>query len=254
MSATVTSLVVACGVFLAGYCALVFFPKLPTHHRTNETRDVVRLGIGIVSLLTSLVLGLLIASAKSTFDATDSQMRAYAADFIVLDQVLRNYGPEADGVRNVLRVYVDRAIRSIWPEEAAGPALPVEDEMAGNMLDRVMQSVLALKATNPDQDWLRQQALGTVSRLIQTRWSLLVNENGTISPVILEVVVTWIMVIFASFGLNAPYNGTVVGAFLICALSIGASVFLIQELDAPLNGVIAISAVPMKHAQAHLGR
>ena len=90
-----------------------------------------RLGIGIVSLLTSLVLGLLIASAKSTFDTTDSQMRAYAADFIVLDQVLRNYGPEADGVRNVLRVYVDRAIRSIWPEEAAGPALPVEDEMAG---------------------------------------------------------------------------------------------------------------------------
>jgi len=63
MSATVTSLVVACGVFLAGYCALVFFPKLPTHHRTNETRDVVRLGIGIVSLLTSLVLGLLIALA-----------------------------------------------------------------------------------------------------------------------------------------------------------------------------------------------
>src|SRR5580704_2465158 len=88
MSATVTSLLVAGGVFLAGYCALVFFPKLPTHRRTNETRDVVRLGIGIVSLLTSLVLGLLIASAKSTFDTNDSQMRSYAADFIVLDQTL----------------------------------------------------------------------------------------------------------------------------------------------------------------------
>ena len=59
---------------------------------------------------------------------------------------------------------------------------------------------------------------------------------------------------FASFGLNAPYNGTVVGAFLICALSIGASVFLIQELDAPLNGVIVISAEPMKNAQSHLGQ
>jgi hypothetical protein len=254
MSATVTSLVVASGVFLAGFCALVFFPKLPTHHRTNETRDVVRLGIGIVSLLTSLVLGLLIASAKSTFDTTDGQMRAYAADFIVLDQVLRNYGPEADGVRSVLRVYVDRVIRSIWPGETTGEAVRLEEDMTGGMLDRVMQSVLALKATNPDQVWLRQQALGTVSRLIQTRWSLLVNQNGTISPVILEVVVTWIMVIFASFGLNAPYNGTVVGAFLICALSIGASVFLIQELDAPLNGVIVISAEPMKNAQAHLGQ
>jgi hypothetical protein len=254
MSATVTSLVVAGSVFLAGYCALVFFPKLPTHHRTNETRDVVRLGIGIVSLLTSLVLGLLIASAKSTFDTNDSQMRSYAADFIVLDQTLRNYGPEADPVRNVLRIYIDRTIRSIWPDEAAGPALPAEDTVAGGMLDRVMQSVLALKAANPDQAWLRQQALGTVAQLIQIRWSLLVNQNGTISPVILEVVVTWIMVIFASFGLNAPYNGTVVGAFLICALSIGASVFLIQELDTPLNGVIAVSSEPMKNAQAHLGQ
>jgi len=171
-----------------------------------------------------------------------------AADFIVLDQVLRNYGPEADGVRSVLRVYVDRVIRSLWPGETPGAAMRLEEDMTGGMLDRVRQSVLALKATNPDQVWLRQQALGTVSRLIQTRWSLLVNQNGTISPVILEFVVTW-MVIFASFGLNAPYNGTVVGAFLICALSIGASVFLIQELDAPLNGVIVISAEPMKNAQ-----
>ena len=135
-----------------------------------------------------------------------------------MDQVLRNYGPEADGVRSVLRVYVDRVIRSIWPEEMPGVPVRLEEDMTGSMLDESMQSVLALKATNPDQVWLRQQALGTVSRLIQTRWSLLVNQNGTISPVILEVVVTWIMVIFASFGLNAPYNGTVVGAFLTCTV------------------------------------
>ena len=254
MSATATSLLVAAGVFASGYCALVFFPKLPDHHRTNETRDVVRLSIGMVSLLTSLVLGLLVASAKNTFDTTDHDMRAYAADFIVLDQTMRRYGPEAADTRKMLSEYLDRAIRSIWPEETSGPALPLEDQQAGSLLDNVMKSIMGLKPADPDQVWLRQQALEAAARLISARWSLLVNENGTISPLLLSIVVVWIMVIFASFGLNAPRNATVVGAFFICSVSIGASVFLIQELDSPLSGVIVISSEAMKNALAHVNQ
>lgn len=247
-----TSLLVAVGVFGSGYCALVFSPKLPDHHRTNETRDVVRLGIGIVSLLTSLVLGLLVASAKTTFDTTDHEMRSYAADFIVLDQTLRRYGADADDTRKLLPVYLDRAIRSIWSGETSGSQLPLEDIQAGSLLDSVMKSIMALKPADPDQVWLRQQSLEAIARLIQTRWSLLVNQNGTISPLLLSIVVAWIMVIFASFGMNAPRNATVVGSFFICSLSIGAAVFLIQELDTPLSGVIVISSAPMKNAMAHI--
>lgn len=117
MSDLEISLLVAMAVFGSAMSAMLLYPKLPPHHRTNETRDIVRLGIGMISVLTSLVLGLPIASAKGTFDTTDHDMRAYAADFILLDQALRDYGPQADGVRKMLLTYVDGAVHELWPDK-----------------------------------------------------------------------------------------------------------------------------------------
>ena len=63
---------------------------------------------------------------------------------------------------------------------------------------------------------------------------------------------TRVAAIFASFGLNAPRNATVVVAFLVCALSIGGAVFLILEMDSPFQGVLRLSKQPMTNALAHM--
>lgn len=254
MSDLEISLLVAVAVFVSAMTTMLLYPKLPTHHRTNETRDVVRLGMGMISVLTSLVLGLLIASAKGTFDTTDHDMRAYAADFIVLDQTLRDYGPEAEGVRKMLHTYVDGAVHELWPANVDVQRETFEDPKAGSLLDHSMEAILTLKPVNEDQVWLRQHALDIAVRLIHTRWSLVVNQHGTISPIETGIVVAWIMVIFASFALNAPRNAIVVSAFFVCALSIGAAIFLIRELDSPFDGMIMISRGPMMNAVAHLSR
>jgi hypothetical protein len=237
-------------IFAGGMAGLQLYRLLPEHHLTTETRDVVRLGIGMISILASLVLGLLTASAKSTFDDADRTMRSYTADIILLDGMLRNYGTEADTIRKMVLEYTERARRTTWGDQSGQG--PLEDKNLGKLLYEAAQNILALVPVNDNQRWLRSQALDIASRLIHTRLSLLANQNGSISPVLLVLMVVWITMIFASFGLNAPRNATVVGAFLVCSLSIGASIFLILEMDTPFDGIIMVSGEPMMSALDHL--
>ena len=254
MSDAVVGLLVAGFVFAGGMGSLLLYPLLPDHHLTSETRDAVRVGIGMVSILTTLVLGLLIASAKGTLDRADQQVRSYAADLILLDQTLRDYGTDADPARRMLLQYTEEVLRTTWPAKAPTEAQPLESREFGALLDQTMRAILALTPTNDGQQWLRSQALGVAANLIHTRWLVLVSEAGAISPVLLGIMIAWIFIIFVSFGLNAPRNATVVATFLLCALSIGAAIFLILEMFAPFSGFVAVSAVPMQNAFAHLSQ
>lgn len=244
--------IVAGTVFAGGVAGLTLCPRLPRHHQTSDTRDIVRLGIGMLSVLASLVLGLLIARAKETFDTADERIRNYSADLILLDRSFRNYGPGTDAARQLLREYTGAALDTTWPETGSARREPLENKQQGALLDQILQTVLSLKPSDDNQRWLRQQALEVLSRLMETRWALLVGETSTLSPILLGVVTLWVAVIFASFGLNAPRNGTVVAAFLVCAISIGGAIFVIREMDRPFDGIIMISGDPMRNALAHL--
>ena len=238
-------------VFTGAMAGLWLSPLLPHHHRSEATRDAVRLGAGMISILASLVLGLLTASAKARFDNTDQQLRSYAADLIQLDQVLRDYGSAADPIRAQLLRYTDVTVRTTWSVQDS-QLEPLESKSQGEVLERVPEDILHLLADDDGQRWLRGRALDLASELIHTRWSVLVGQEGTFSSVLLGIMVAWITFIFASFGLNAPRNATVVVAFLLCSASIGASVFLIEEMDTPFSGLIMVSPAPMQDALAHL--
>ena len=121
MSDLVTGIVAATCVFAGGILGLLMYRLLPEHHLRSETRDTVRLGIGMLSVLASLVLGLLTASAKGTFDRADQQIRSYAADLILLNEILRDYGPETRATRDILRRYTADAVHTTWPDDASVP-------------------------------------------------------------------------------------------------------------------------------------
>jgi hypothetical protein len=202
MYAIAVSLLVTACVFAGGLFGVLLHPRLPRSHLTRETQDVVKLGIGMLSVLASLVLGLLIATAKGSSDNTDRDVRSYAADLIVLAETLRDYGTDAATPTDLLRRFTSQTLHDIWPEDDAAPDLA--DARAGQTLD--------------------------------------------VRPVVLAILVSWIAVIFASFGLNAPRNATVVAAFLVCSLAIGGSVFLIIEMDNPFQGMLQIPRAPMANA------
>src|ERR1700726_311040 len=80
---------------------------LPQHHLSKDSQDVVRLGVGLIATIAALVLGLLIAAAKGSFDTQSGQVKQITADLILLDNVLAQYGPEALPIREQMRSTVD---------------------------------------------------------------------------------------------------------------------------------------------------
>src|SRR5213080_4116226 len=78
---------------------------LPDHHLTKETEDVVRLAIGMIATMSALVVGLLLASSKSSFDTKDSELKQFATDLILLDRQMAHYGPEAKEARSIAALH-----------------------------------------------------------------------------------------------------------------------------------------------------
>jgi hypothetical protein len=250
VSSAVVGLLVFMFVFAGALVGVLLNRLLPDEHLLKETQDVIRLSTGMLSVLASLVLGLLIASAKTSFDRIDTDVRQFSSSVIELGDSLRGIGPPAAPALTLLHDYTTRSVltHSGGVEE---PAV-VEDATAGNLFLRLRDSIIDLPDSAPRQAMLRAQAWGLFQTLQQRRWDIIQEPGNTFPGPVLYVLVAWIALIFMSFGLNAPRNITVLVALLICSAAIGGAIFLVDEMDAPFDGLIQISGEPMQKALAHL--
>jgi hypothetical protein len=251
MNALTASLIVAAIVFASGLVGLWLHRLLPDENLSKETLDVVQLGTGMLSVLASLVLGLLIATAKSSYDTTDTAIRSYATDLILLDETLRDYGDAALPPRRLLRRYTEQMLGDVWPKTGGRPYLQ-EDRTVGELMERVREAIRALQPVDPGQKWLQDQALEVNISLLRQRWLMIERSGPSVRLATIAILLAWVSVIFASFGLNAPRNATVVTAFLLCSLAIGSAIFLILQLDSPFSGVLQLPSQPMETALAHM--
>ncbi len=251
MDALAIGLIVAAIVFAGGMAGLHLHRVLPEAHLSQGTQDVVRLGTGMLSVLASLVLGLMIATVKTSFDATDNAMRAYAANLVTLDETLRDYGEAALPARRLVRDYTQRLLHDNWPVQGGRPFVS-EDRQAGDILEREREAVRALTPVDTGQSWLKEQALQGSTALLRQRWMMIEHAGPSVRPTVIVILTAWIVAIFASFGLNAPRNATVAAALLVCSLAIGSSIFLVLELDSPFYGLMRLSSRPMRTALSHM--
>ncbi len=253
MSSIAVSLVVACCIFGAAIAGMWLHRLLPESHLGKETQDVVRLGTGMLSVLASLVLGLLIATAKTSYDTTDHEIRSFAADLILLNETLRDYGDAAAAPRDRLLGFTRQMRGDIWPQ-SSGQKSVRDNPVTGDMLEHVREAIRALNPVDAGQRWLQDQALQISVGLMRARWLLIAQEGSNVRAITLAILVGWIALIFASFGMNAPRNLTVGAAFLVCSLSIGGAVFLILQMDDPFGGTMQISVSPIETAVSHMAR
>ena len=246
--------VIVFGCVFAGAMLGMFLRSiLPERHLSDSAKDVVRLAMGLIATMTALVLGLVTASAKSSYDAQVDAVKHSAVKILLLDRLLANYGPETREARVLLRNFVANRVSAIWPEDRF-QHVTLEAPEAAFVSQEIEARILRLSPQSEAQRWLQSQALQVGGDLLETRW-LMVGERGNSIPLpFLLVVVFWLTIIFASFGLFAPRNGTVVGTLLLCALSVAGAMLLILEMDRPFEGLMKVSGAPLRYALAHLGQ
>jgi hypothetical protein len=251
MSALAIASVVFVCVFGGEIVGMVLRNLLPDRHVSADSKDVIRVGMGLLATMAALVLGLLIASAKGSYDTQRNEVTQMAANVIFLDRALAHYGPESKEARDLLRRSVAGMLAQMWPTTGSGSA---EVNAAATGVEDLYEKIQALSPQNDGQRALRADARQVTIDLGRTR-SLLVAQSGSSIPLPFLVILTfWITVLFASFGLFAPRNATVVATLLVCALSVSGAIYLILELDQPFQGFIHISSAPLRGALAHLGQ
>jgi hypothetical protein len=230
---------------------MLFRTVLPEEHLSTDTKDVVKLGIALIATMAALVLSLLISSAKGTYDTRGNQLLQASADIILLDRVLAHYGPETKDARAMLQRSVAASIERFWPanrdrpETVAPRASPAEA-----LYDKIQE----LSPQTEAQRSLQSQALTTALDLGRTRLLLFEQLGSSIPAPFLVVLVFWLCIIFASFGLFAPRNATVIAVLFVCALSVSGAIFMILELDRSFEGLLQVSSAPLRAALAQLGQ
>jgi len=252
MGALAVALVVLACVFGGALVGMLLRQVLPEHHLSDASKDVVKLVTGLVATLSALVLGLMIASAKASFEVVNEGFRQTAARVVLLDRALAQYGPETKELRETLRLGFKERIEALFVRHDSGPGLDAPQMTFA--IGRLEQRIRALVPQNDAQRALQARAIDLADAIAQARWQGIEHEDNRIPTAFLVVLVFWLAAMFASFGLFAPRNAIAVAALFLGALSLAASIFLIEELNDPLGGVIHMSRTPMDTALRHLGQ
>jgi hypothetical protein len=244
MSPISTSLLVFLCVFGGALLGIALRSVLPEHHLSGETKDVVKGSIALIGTMSALVLGLLVGSAKGTYDTQKDELTSLSANVGLLDRVLRHYGPEAQEARRLLKEGVAETLRHI--SEGVGGATASQGQA-------VYDAVLRLEPKNDIQRSLQSQAQSLLQSIGQARSLMLAQMGSSLSVTLLAVVVFWLTVNFVSFGLFAKPNPTATTALLVAALSVAGAILLILEMDQPYTGLIHISDAALRQVLAQMG-
>lgn len=246
-------ILIAVAVFLcltaAPLVSMAVFGRLPAHHREDDTNNVVRLAANLFVVMTSLVLGLMINSAKNTFESIDRNVHAYATELILLDRSLRQFGPGTGEVRQPLVAYVQRLTHD-WSQTSETPL--VANRLSERQLTEIGARLTALQPPDTAHGSLLQDARQHLQKVVELRWILIEQSEGTIPPPLIGMLVAWLVLIFASFGFRAPRNAITIATFVVSAALIAGALYLILDMDVPFSGPIQISPAPLQRALVEL--
>jgi hypothetical protein len=250
------SLIVFACILAGMFLGRVLRDFLPEEQVTGDSKDAIKLGVGLIGTLTAMVLGLMVASAKGTYDTQRNGLAQLSANVIMLDRVLAHYGSDARNVRTELKNAIKELLEQAWGGEASLVSV-MEAQGERGMEGRyevLFDKIQDLPAKNDVQRALKAQALKTATDIGQTRWQMFSQKDGSIPTPFIVVLVFWLTLILACFSLLAPRNMASLVTLLICVLAVSSAVFMVMELDQPFQGLFQISSGPLQNALAQLGR
>lgn len=220
--------------------------RLPETRNSDGSPKNLRTSVAIVATMSSLLLGLMVNSARYNYRDAYSDVQRYASVIQMLDIELRNYGAAACPIRSSLEDNVRKLIAETWNSHEQGGSANVASQAAVEALLRFDGQVRALPMTDAEQHSARSTILALSRQLVEYRWKV-TGAARTATPVVfIAVVICWFAFIFAYAGVFAPINAFVFTAHFLAMGCISAAIFLVMELGAPFSGPMQVSPAPIE--------
>jgi hypothetical protein len=220
--------------------------RLPEHELSDETKNLVSVSSAVLGTLSALVLGLLISNANTSFTRLGGEVTALSAQVLRLDHILSRYGANVEPARNVVLQYAEHKAVDLFPDDPADVRL--SNPATYELLQRLEDMLLALRPANARDQWWLGQATALAAKIGDSRW-LIAQQVGQGTPkAFVALLVFWLALLFASFGLFAPRNFTSAITLTLCALAVAGAVAMFLELERGFGGFVRISPAPMLQA------
>ena len=245
MTPPIISLTALVLIFLSAIAGICVRSCLPAHHLSEESKTIVKAARSVVVGLAALTLGLLIATAKGSFDTKEAELKSGSSRMIVLNRLLLNYGDKSLPARDALKMVAENGIKVLEITSAQGRNARV---LRGEGIDILQKRLLELPEDGPGYAWMKNTALGLGNEIAISRWKIYQNSSATVAPLFIVILISWLMAIFFSLGLIAPFNMVALTALLMAATSMTGAILLTLELDQPYGGLIQISREPLRMA------
>jgi hypothetical protein len=249
MSPIGISIVVFACVFGGALLGIFIHSFLPSAYLDPDSREAVRLGMALVATTVAVALGLLIAAGKGFYDTQVSEVTQLAADLVLLDKILGYYGPETKDVRGRLRSSVAQMVDATWGRSSSEESRFTLSSASEAFLVRIQE----LSPQSDSQRFLQSQASNAALKLAQTRSLMIAQKASSVPMPLLAVLVSWLTLLFMSFGLFVRPNSVVVVSLFASALAVCCAIYLILEMYQPYRGLIQVSSAPLRTALEQLG-
>jgi hypothetical protein len=219
----------------------------------GDSKELIQLVMGLIATITALVLGLQISSAHSGYEAQEAELEQLSVHLYQVNYILEYFGPEAHGTRDLLRRIVSADMERTWGDNGGGSTrfalLSTQKES-----EQLFDSIAALSPKTELQRFGQSRILQLLGAIGETRRLMVEQAQNALSKPFLIVLVSWLTILFFSFGLFARLNTTVVVALFVGSASVAGAVFLILAMSQPYQGWMQLSEAPLRDALTEISR
>ena len=247
MSPILVGLIALLCSYASALAGMALHSRLPAQHKDDESKDVIKLVMGLIATIAALVLSLLIATAHTSYDRQESEVQELGLHIVQLDRILVQYGPETAEARSLLRQIVATDVELVWPSTGR-PKVNLRASTNHEKGEKLAQLIAGLAPTTDVQRFVKSRALQLVTNLSDTRGLLTEQAGGSLAWPFFAVLIFWLVVLFLGFGFLTRPNATVLVALFVGALSVGGAIFLILDMNQPYSGLMQISPLPIRSA------
>lgn len=254
MSPILVGLIVLACTFCGALGGIALHQKLPARHKAADSRDVVKLVLGLIATISALVMSLLIATAHASYVTQESEVQALGVHIVQLDRVFSGYGPDAAEARTKFRQLVAARLEQAWPNRRGARPSSEAARATREQNEALIEHVINLQPSTDSQYFAKSRALQLLTEIGDERQLLHEQASSSIPWPFLVVLVFWLVVLFVGFGFLSRTNGTVVVALFVGSLSVAGAIFLVLDMNQPFSGLMHISNAPIRVALETIGQ